>query len=273
VLAYNLQHMTVVTGEHPPRPVGAENPFISHGLDVFVDQPAESIQPHDPFAGRWIGFGDGSDRWRLTGCAVRPLLVGVPWGVRSRLVTLQAHTRGSAHRGGHGGVADQWRVCSSIRGAPTLRAPRGQGCGVDGAGCRVGPGRGARLSTSPFPRTALQTRRASHPGTGLSTRPATNNGCVAARLRNTRPGLPGRTPVVTGGSCPADAPPQPRCAPSPCARRSRARTTTGTPPRPATNSRRRACPPPEGGEGGDGCLIAVGTALAGGPRTGPSVRY
>jgi hypothetical protein len=46
--------------------------------------------------------------------------------------------------------------------------------GAGGAGCRVGPGRGARLSTSPFPRTALRTRRAGHPGTGLSTRPVTS---------------------------------------------------------------------------------------------------
>jgi hypothetical protein len=38
------------------------------------------------------------------------------------------------------------------------------------------------------------------------------NGCVAARLRSTRPGLPGRTPVFTGSCCPADPPPRPRCA-------------------------------------------------------------
>jgi hypothetical protein len=42
-----------------------------------MDQPAESIQPHDAFAGRWIGFGDGSERWRLTECVVRPVLVVV----------------------------------------------------------------------------------------------------------------------------------------------------------------------------------------------------
>jgi hypothetical protein len=37
-----------------------------------------------------------------------------------------------------------------------------------------------------------------------------------------------------------------------CDRLSRPPTTTGTPPRPATSSGRRACPPPEGGEGGHG---------------------
>src|SRR6266536_5174281 len=92
------------------------------------------------------------------------------------------------------------------------------------------------------------------PAPGSPRGPSPTNGCVAARLRSTRPGLPGRSPVFTSGSCPADPPPPPRCAPSPCARRSRARTTTGTPPRPATNSRRRACPPPEGGEGDNGSL-------------------
>jgi hypothetical protein len=91
------------------------------------------------------------------------------------------------------------------------------------------------------------------PAPGSPRGPPPTNGCVAARLRSTRPGLPGRTPVFTGGSCPADPPP-PRCAPSPCARLSRARTTTDTPPRPATNSGRRACPPPKGGEGGGGSL-------------------
>ncbi len=35
--------------------------FISRGLGILMDQPAESIQPHNPFAGCWIGFGDGSD--------------------------------------------------------------------------------------------------------------------------------------------------------------------------------------------------------------------
>ena len=62
------------------RPVNVwvpKTPFISCGLGILMDQPAESIQPHDAFAGRWIGFGDGSERWRLTECAVRPVLVVV----------------------------------------------------------------------------------------------------------------------------------------------------------------------------------------------------
>jgi hypothetical protein len=101
----------------------------------------------------------------------------------------------------------------------------------------------------PNPACQSSRHRALHEARYLPT-----NGCVAARLRSTRPGLPGRSPVFTGGSCPAGAPPQPRCAPSPCARLSRARTTTGTPPRPAASSGRRACPPHQGGEGDDGSL-------------------
>jgi hypothetical protein len=54
-----------------------KTPFISCGLGILMDQPAESIQPHDAFACRWIGFGDGAERWRLTECAVRPVLVVV----------------------------------------------------------------------------------------------------------------------------------------------------------------------------------------------------
>jgi hypothetical protein len=67
-----------VLGREPPvDPVGAENPFISCDLGIFVDQPAESIEPHDPFAGRWNGLGDGSDRWRLTESTVWSVLVVV----------------------------------------------------------------------------------------------------------------------------------------------------------------------------------------------------
>jgi hypothetical protein len=101
------------------------------------------------------------------------------------------------------------------------------------------------------------------PAPGSPRGPLPTNGCVATRLRSTQPVQAG-TPVFTGGSCPADTAPQPRCAPSPCARLSRARTTTGTPPRPAANSRRRACPPPEGGEGGDGSLPTFTTTQSAG---------
>ena len=115
-------------------------------------------------------------------------------------------THGSVRPEHHGGAACRRSVRSSDGRTPMAPAPRGQGCDAGGGGCRVGPGRGARLSTSPFSRTALRTRRASHPGTGLSTGPVTTNGCVAARLRSTRPARRGRTPVFTDGSCPADTP-------------------------------------------------------------------
>src|SRR6266511_2094388 len=125
---------------------------------------------------------------------------------------------------------------------PAVQAPD-----VADAGCRVGPGRGARLSTSPFPRTALRTRRAGLPAPGSPRGPLPTNGCVDARLRSTRPGLPGRTPVFTGGSCPADTARSLAVPLRPVAGFPGPPTTTGTPPRPATNSGRRTCPPPEGG--------------------------
>jgi hypothetical protein len=85
-----------------------------------------------------------------------------------------AGTRGAdrpvGRAGGHGPVDPGVRG-SGLRTGRALASPA---LGAGGAGCRVGPGRGARLSTSPFPRTALRTRRAGHPGTGLSTRPVTN---------------------------------------------------------------------------------------------------
>jgi hypothetical protein len=34
-------------------PVGAENPSTSCDLGIFVDQPADAIQPHDRYVGRW----------------------------------------------------------------------------------------------------------------------------------------------------------------------------------------------------------------------------
>src|SRR6266498_2638479 len=85
------------------------------------------------------------------------------------------------------------------------------------------------------------------PGTGSPRGPLPTNGCVDARLRSTRPGLPGRTPVFTGGSCPADTARSLAVPLRPVAGFPGPPTTTGTPPRPATNSGRRTCPPPEGG--------------------------
>jgi len=85
-------------------------------------------------------------------------------------------TRARDHRGDRVsglGAADPCRWASVRRLDPVAAA---QAPGAHGGRWRVGPGRGARLSTSPFPRTALRTRRASHPGTGLSTRPVTNSG-------------------------------------------------------------------------------------------------
>ena len=55
--------------------------------------------------------------------------------------------------------------------------------------------------------------------------------------------------VFTVDFCRAGPPLRPGCPPWPCGRLSRPRTTTGTPPRHGVIGRRRACPPPEGGEG------------------------
>jgi hypothetical protein len=49
----------------------------SRGLGILVDQPTESISPHDAssrYDGRWIG---GSERWRLPQGAVRTVDVVV----------------------------------------------------------------------------------------------------------------------------------------------------------------------------------------------------
>src|SRR6266702_8747354 len=89
-------------------------------------------------------------------------------------------TRARDHRGDRVsglGAADPCRWASVRRLDPVAAA---QAPGAHGGRYRVGPGRGARLSTDPFPRTALRTRRASHPGTGLSTRPATKQSVALA---------------------------------------------------------------------------------------------
>jgi hypothetical protein len=74
------------------------------------------------------------------------------------------------------------------------------------------PGARCSPSPSPFPRTALRTRVPVILAPGSPRGPSPTNGCVAARLRSTRAGLPGRSPVFTGSCCPTDPPPQPRCA-------------------------------------------------------------
>jgi transposase InsO family protein len=45
--------------------VGAKNPSTSCDLGIFVDQPAEAIQPHDLYVGRWSRRWDDSQRWPL----------------------------------------------------------------------------------------------------------------------------------------------------------------------------------------------------------------
>jgi len=114
---------------------------------------------------------------------------------------------------------------------------------------RVEPGRGTGLSPSPSPRPALRTRRATLTAPGSPPDPSKR--CSGVRLRSTLGVLMHAfgSAVFTVGSCHIDPLSLPGCPPSPCARLSRAPTTTRTPPRPGANSRRRACPPPGGGEG------------------------
>jgi hypothetical protein len=198
---------------------------------------------------------------------VGPRGQSAPWGARSGLsrcavvfvwIRLPRTSRRRSCRTAAGGSASSQHSDGWGADKPRPRWGRWRSQGRPGARC---PPFNEPVSPDRPPNPACQSsrHRALH-----EARYQTNNGCVAARLRSTRPGL-SPTPVFTCGSCPADTPPPPRCAPSPRARLSRARTTTGTPPRPATNSGRRACPPHQGGKGGYGSLIAVGTALAGGP--------
>jgi transposase len=76
----------------PAKRVGAENPPTSCDLGILVDQPAEPISPHDPYAGRRSGQGDGPQRCRLTERAMRPMFVVM------RYIDLQCHLEmSSAH--------------------------------------------------------------------------------------------------------------------------------------------------------------------------------
>lgn len=58
-----------------PQPVGADTSSTSGDLDVFVDQPTETIDPENPDIGCWSGWRDGSLRRCLAECPVGPMLV------------------------------------------------------------------------------------------------------------------------------------------------------------------------------------------------------
>ena len=55
--------------------MGADNSSTSGDLDVFVDQPTETIDPENPHIGCWSGWRDGSLRRCLAECPVGPMLV------------------------------------------------------------------------------------------------------------------------------------------------------------------------------------------------------
>jgi hypothetical protein len=57
--------------------VGAEISSTSGDLDVFVDQPTETIDPSNPHIGCWSGWREGSLRRCLAECPVGPMLVVV----------------------------------------------------------------------------------------------------------------------------------------------------------------------------------------------------
>ena len=116
----------------------------------------------------------------------------------------------------------------------------------------VGPGRPAGVSTGGFPRAASRTRRARFRATGAPQVPLwvvvgpTVQLGLNLPYSSLRPkqrelrfvGIHRRQPPgISASSLPTCWPP------SPCARLSRARTTTGPPPHPAAIGRQRTCPP------------------------------
>ena len=115
----------------------------------------------------------------------------------------------------------------------------------------VGPGRPAGVSTGGFPRAASRTRRARFRATGAPQVPLwvvvgpTVQLGLNLPYSSLRPkqrelrfvGIHQRPPGIPASSLPTCWPP------SPCARLSRARTTTGPPPHPAAIGRQRTCPP------------------------------
>ena len=124
----------------------------------------------------------------------------------------------------------------------------------------VGPGRPAGVSAGGFPRAASRTRRARFRATGAPQVPLwvvvgpTVQLGLNLPYSSLRPkqrelrfvGIHQRPPGIPASSLPTCWPP------SPCARLSRARTTTGPPPHPAAIGRQRTCPPPDRLPGGEG---------------------
>ena len=153
----------------------------------------------------------------------------------------------------------------------------------------VDPGRPAGVSTGGFPRAASRTRRARFRATGAPQVPSSVRGSsgedhrgptVQLGLDLPYPSLgaqqhqlrivgihqrPPGIPVSSLLTC---------WSPSPCARLSRARTTTGPPPHPTATSRQRTCPPAgpaarRGRATGDGSHVHLESIDEGGARLDP----
>ena len=138
-----------------------------------------------------------------------------------------------------------WRLASGFRAGSRKRTN----------GREVDSGRPAGVSTGGFPRVASRTRRARFRATGAPQAPSSTVqlglNLPYPSLRTTQRalrsvGIHRRPPGIPASSLPTCWPP------SPCARLSRARTTTGPPPHPTAIGRQRTCPPPDWLPGGKG---------------------
>lgn len=70
-----------------------KTPFISRGLGILMDQPAESIQPHNPLAGCWIGFGVGELRVPVTDEELELDLLSAVCEIHEQVAGLLGHPR------------------------------------------------------------------------------------------------------------------------------------------------------------------------------------